>query len=79
MYWRMYRMSFRRRSGTEVKTPRAMTSRSHGDTIDVTGAPPFEPDTGEICVGPIERQTELVLEQLKLCVETAGSSLEKTS
>ena len=37
MYWRMYRMSFRRRSGTEVKTPRAMTSRSHGDTIYVTG------------------------------------------
>jgi hypothetical protein len=28
MYWRMYRMSFRCRSGTEVKTPRAMTSRS---------------------------------------------------
>ena len=28
MYWRMYRISFRRRSGTEVKTPRAMTSRS---------------------------------------------------
>jgi hypothetical protein len=50
-----------------------------GDMIYVTGAPPFEPDTGEICVGPIERQTELVLEQLKLCVETAGSSLEKTS
>ena len=48
----------------------------HGDTIYVTGAPPFEPNTGEICVGPIERQTELVLEQLKLCVETAGSSLE---
>ena len=46
------------------------------NTIYVTGAPPFEPDTGEICVGPNERQTELVLEQLKLCVETAGSSLE---
>jgi 2-iminobutanoate/2-iminopropanoate deaminase len=26
---------------------------------------------------PIERQTERVLEQLKLCVETAGSSLEQ--
>jgi 2-iminobutanoate/2-iminopropanoate deaminase len=25
---------------------------------------------------PIERQTELVLEQMKLCLETAGSSLE---
>ena len=36
MYWRMYRMSFRRRSGTEVKTPRPMTSRS------ITGEPRFE-------------------------------------
>ena len=26
---------------------------------------------------PLERQTEIVLEQLKRCVETAGSSLEK--
>lgn len=25
---------------------------------------------------PIERETELVLEQMKLCLETAGSSLE---
>lgn len=25
---------------------------------------------------PIERQTELVLEQMKLCLEAAGSSLE---
>ena len=28
LYWRMYRISFRRRLETEVKTPRAMTSRS---------------------------------------------------
>jgi 2-iminobutanoate/2-iminopropanoate deaminase len=50
----------------------------HGDTLYVTGAPPFEPDTGEICKGPgtIKRQTELVLEQMKLCLETAGSSLD---
>ncbi len=34
------------------------------------------PKTGEIFKGPIERQTEIVLDQLKLCVETAGSSLE---
>ena len=62
----------------KYKAPTSTVTR-HGDTIYVTGAPPFEPDTGEICVGPIERQTELVLEQLKLCVETAGSSLGKTS
>ena len=59
----------------KYKAPTSTVTR-HGDTIYVTGAPPFEPDTGEICVGPIERQTELALEQLKLCVETAGSSLE---
>ncbi len=59
----------------KYKAPTSTVTR-HGDTIYVTGAPPFEPDTGEICVGPIERQTELVLEQLKLCVEMAGSSRE---
>ena len=48
----------------------------HGDTIYVSGLPPFDPETGEVAEVPLERQTELVLEQLKLCVETAGSSLE---
>jgi 2-iminobutanoate/2-iminopropanoate deaminase len=56
------------------KAPTSTVTR-HGDTIYVTGAPPFEPN-GDICTGPIERQTELVLEQMKLCVETAGSSLD---
>jgi hypothetical protein len=28
LYWRLYRISFRYRWCTEVKTPRAMTSRS---------------------------------------------------
>jgi 2-iminobutanoate/2-iminopropanoate deaminase len=48
----------------------------HGDTIYVTGAPPFEPGTGEIFGGDIKRQAELVLDQLKTCVEAAGSSLD---
>ena len=52
------------------------TVTKHGDTIYVTGAPPFDPETGEIFKGDISRQAELVLEQMKQCVEVAGSSLE---
>jgi 2-iminobutanoate/2-iminopropanoate deaminase len=47
-----------------------------GDTIYVSGFPPFDPATGEVYAGPFERQAELVLDQMKLCLETAGSSLE---
>jgi 2-iminobutanoate/2-iminopropanoate deaminase len=57
---------------------KALTSAvtRHNDTIYVSGLPPFDPETGEVVEAPIERQTELVMEQLKLCVETAGSSLD---
>ena len=58
------------------KTPTSVVIR-HGDTIYVSGLPPFDLETGEIVDAPLERQTEIVLEQLKRCVETAGSSLEK--
>jgi 2-iminobutanoate/2-iminopropanoate deaminase len=57
------------------KAPTSAATRS-GDTIYVSGFPPFDPETGELVEAPIERQTELVLEQMKLCLETAGSSLE---
>ena len=58
------------------KAPTSAVTR-HGDTIYVTGAPPFVPETGEIFEGPIERQTELVLEQMKRCLEVAGSDLDQ--
>jgi 2-iminobutanoate/2-iminopropanoate deaminase len=58
------------------KAPASVVTRA-GDTIYVSGLPPFDPETGEVIDAPIERQTELILEQLKLCVETAGSSLDK--
>jgi 2-iminobutanoate/2-iminopropanoate deaminase len=49
----------------------------HGDTLYVSGLPPFDLESGEIADVPLERQTEIVLDQLKRCVEAAGSSLEK--
>lgn len=59
----------------KYKAPASAVTR-YGDLIYLSGSPPFDPKTGEIFKGAIERQAEIVLDQLKLCVETAGSSLE---
>lgn len=47
-----------------------------GNMIFVSGLPPFDPESGEILPVPIERQTELVLEQMKRCLAAAGASLD---
>jgi 2-iminobutanoate/2-iminopropanoate deaminase len=57
------------------KAPTSAVTRC-GDTIYVSGFPPIDPATARVIEAPIERQTELVLEQMKLCLETAGSSLD---
>src|ERR1700758_2314662 len=59
----------------KLKAPPSAVTR-HGDTVYGWGFPPFDPETAEVVDAPIERQTELVLEQMKLCLETAGSSLD---
>jgi len=45
--------------------------------VYLSGLPPFDPESGEIKPQPFERQCELVLEQLKHCLEAAGSSLSQ--
>ena len=56
------------------KAPTSAVTRS-GDTIYVSGFPPFDPDTGKVIKSPNwSARPDLVLEQMKLCLETAGSS-----
>ena len=57
------------------KAPTSPVTRA-GNMIFVSGLPPFDPETGEIASATIERQSELILEQMKLCLETAGASLD---
>ena len=48
-----------------------------GGFVFVSGMPPLDPASGEIIMGDIVAQTEQVLENVKACLEAAGSSLDK--
>ena len=48
-----------------------------GGLVFVSGMPPIDPASGKIERMTIDAQTELVLANVKACLEAAGSSLDK--
>lgn len=57
------------------KAPTSPVTRA-GNMIFVAGLPPFDPATGELAEMPIERQSEIIMDQMRLCLETAGAGLD---
>jgi 2-iminobutanoate/2-iminopropanoate deaminase len=58
------------------KGPYSPAVRANG-FIFVSGQGPLDPATDELVLGPIEEQTRCVLENVRLILEAAGSSLSK--
>jgi len=49
----------------------------HSDLIYLSGQGPIDPLTNQAVLGTIEQQTELTLENIRIILEEAGSSLSK--
>lgn len=47
-----------------------------GNMVFVSGVPPIDPVTGKVEIADVRRQTELVLQNIKACLEAAGSSFD---
>jgi 2-iminobutanoate/2-iminopropanoate deaminase len=48
-----------------------------GDWVYVSGLPPVNPETGGYDILPIDAQARRVLDNLKSCLEAAGSGLDR--
>jgi len=57
------------------KAPASPVTRG-GGMVYLSALPPFDPATGKVAEAPVELQAEIVLEQMKLCLEATGSSLD---
>lgn len=49
----------------------------HNGIIYLSGQGPIDPQTNELLTGTIEQETELALENIRIILEEAGSSLRK--
>ncbi|NVM24716.1 MAG: reactive intermediate/imine deaminase [Desulfobacterales bacterium] len=49
----------------------------HNGLIYLSGQGPIDPETNEVVPGTIEQETELTLENIRIILEEAGSSLSK--
>jgi reactive intermediate/imine deaminase len=59
-----------------ARVPLSAVVRANG-FVFVSGQPPLDANTGELIEGDIRAQTRASLDNVKLCLETAGSSLDK--
>ena len=60
----------------KLGVPLSLVTRANG-LVYVSGMAPLDVKTGELVRGDIEVQTDACLKALKLCLETAGTSLEQ--
>jgi 2-iminobutanoate/2-iminopropanoate deaminase len=59
-----------------AKVPLSPAVKANG-FVFVSGQPPFDIRTGKLVQGDIRTQTRACLDCVRLCLETAGSGLEK--
>src|SRR6516225_5460774 len=61
---------------TKRKVPISPAVKANG-FVFVSGAPPIDPDTGELVNGTIEQQTDAVMRYIEKVLAASGSSFAK--